>query len=278
MLNKYDFTRTGVYRRRRELKIMIKNSDCVVLVTSCYNYRDVLDKFEFFFKKHWLDCPFEVWLNIDKEIKTNYKYNRVIISDHPQNLVRMRDIEFTTPYVLMMQDDHWLIEDVSNDEILKCIDIAKKYNCGNLRLLRDPKTEEVFSNDEELYIYRPGKAYRISARGGLWNTEYLKGFIRRFDDFWQMERFGQEYSNSIDMKVLATKYRCLPIIDAVHKGKYEDYAMFMLDANGIEIDRAVMSAKERLIDSLKSFIFELNPDVITKIQATLNIGYKPKYK
>ena len=255
----------------------MRENDCIVLVTSCYKYIDVLHNFEFFFRKHWSDCPFEIWLSIDKPVETEFHYDKVIISNHPENLVRMRDIDFSTPYVIMMQDDHWLIEDVNTNRIRECIKLAKKYRCGNLRLLRDPFTDEVFSKEEDLYIYKPGKAYRISARGGLWRTEYLKRFIDQYDDFWNMERYGQEYSCRMKSKVLATKHRVLPIIDAVHKGKYEDFALFMLDANNIEPQRKGETACERMIDSLKGAILEINPELITMIQAKFSIGYKPKY-
>lgn len=253
------------------------NHNCIVLVTSCGKYKDVLKNFEYFFMKHWRDCPFEVWLSIDEMVDTDFHYDRVIESNHPQNLVRMRDIEFTTPWVIMMQDDHWLIEDVNTDRIIECIRLAEKYKCGNLRLLRDPKTEDVFSEKEELYIYKPGKAYRISARGGLWRTTYLKRFINTFDDFWMMERYGQDYSNRLKYRVLATKHRVLPIIDAVHKGKYEEFALFLLDANRIEAEREGETQRNKMIDCLKGLILEINPELITYLQARLSIGYKPKY-
>lgn len=253
------------------------NNKCVVLVTSCCKYKDVLRNFEYFFRKHWKDCPFEIWLSIDKPVNSDFEYDRVILSDHPQNLVRMRDIDFVTPYVIMMQDDHWLIEDVNTKKILECIENAIKYDCGNLRLLRDPFTNEVFSEEEGLYIYKLGTAYRISARGGLWDVDYLRVFINQYADFWEMERFGNEYSKTLPQKVLATKHRCLPIIDAVRKGKYENFATFLLDANGIEPERKSMKAKERLIEDFKGTVLEFNPNLITKIQAKLNIGYKPKY-
>ena len=146
---------------------MEKNKECMVLVTSCYAYRDVLKNFEYFFHKFWPDCPFPVVLNIDKPLKDyGLDYDQVVVSPHKENLVRMRDVSFTTPYVILMQDDHFLFDQVDNDHILRCIQNAKKYNCGNLRLIQDPKTPEVFSEAEQLLEYKPGKAYRISARGG----------------------------------------------------------------------------------------------------------------
>lgn len=249
----------------------------IVLVTSCYAYKDVLKAFEFFFKKRWSDCPFEVWLNIDKEISTDFPYDKIIISDSPKNLVRMRAVEFSTPYVILMQDDHWLIDDVSNDNIFRCVEWAEKYDCGNLRLLQDPSAYDDFSTEEKLMEYKPGKAYRISARGGLWNTDYLKHFINKFDDFWEMERLGQDFSCTIKNRVLCTKNRVLPMVDAVHKGKYTEFAYAMLDAAGFDIARPVMRAKDNLVSDIKGTILEFNPELVTKIQALLNIGHKQKY-
>jgi len=257
---------------------MQKNVDCSILVTSCAAYKDVLFNFEFLFKKFWTDCPFSIILNIDEEINTDFPYDKIVISPHKENLIRMRDVVIDTPYVIVMQDDHFLFSHVVTANILKCIEYAKKYNCGNLRLLQDPITNDVFSLSEELLEYKPGKAYRISARGGLWKTEYLKLFIDNFDDFWQMERHGQELSCRYPEKVLCTQFRTLPIIDAVHKGKYEDFAAFLLDANGIMPQREIMSNKRKAIEYLKGTIIDWNPELITWFQSKLNIGYKPKYK
>ena len=256
----------------------MERKDCTVLITSCYAYRDVLYAFEVFFEKHWPDCPFPLVLNVDKEIPDlKLHYDRIVISEHEANLVRMRDIAFDTPYVIMIQDDHFLFDDVDTDAILEAISLAKKYSCGNLRLIQDPRTAVPFENETGLMEYLPGQAYRISARGGLWETAYLKRFIDAFDDFWGMERNGQELANSIDQKVLCTKKRILPIMDAVHKGYYEEFAYMMLEANGIEASREVMPNRMKVKEYLKGAILDINPDLITKLQAKLNIGYKKKY-
>lgn len=257
---------------------MQKNTDCSILVTSCAAYKDVLSNFEFLFKKFWEDCPFAIILNIDEEVDTDFPYDQIVISPHKENLVRMRDVNISTPYVIMMQDDHFLFDHVDTSKILQCIEYAKKYNCGNLRLLQDPITKDIFSESEKLLEYKPGKAYRISARGGLWKTEYLKIFIDEFDDLWQMERHGQELSCQYPEKVLCTRFRTLPIIDAVHKGKYEDFAAFLLDANAITAQRATMSNKQKAIEYFKGTIIDWNPELITWLQSKLNLGYKPKYK
>lgn len=258
--------------------IVEKNRECTVLVTSCFAYRDVLHNFEYFFNKFWSDCPFPVYLNIDSPMdRYEIKYEKVIISKHKENLLRMRDVKFETPYVLMMQDDHFLFDRVDNEKILRCLACAKKYNCGNLRLLQDPKTKNVFSRSEQLLEYKPGNAYRISARGGLWNTNYLKLFINEFKDLWEMERYGKSFSGKIPMRVLCTQYRVLPIIDAVHKGCYEEFACALLEANGIGSERKQISNLTKAKESLKGAILDMNPEVITDIQEKFNIGYKMKY-
>ncbi|WP_022755571.1 hypothetical protein [Butyrivibrio fibrisolvens] len=227
--------------------------------------------------KRWKDCPFEIWLSIDRKIDTDFPYDNIVISSSPKNLVRMRDVDFITPYVIMMQDDHWLIDDVNTDKILECIEIAKKYNTGNLRLLQDPIAYDVFDTKLNLMEYKKGKAYRISARGGLWETEYLKNYIAKFEDFWEMERLGQKYSCENDKLILCTKHRTLPIIDAVHKRKYTEFAYAMLDAAGLDYEREIMRCKDSLISDIKGTIIEINPELITGIQSILNIGHKQKY-
>lgn len=256
----------------------MKNNNCTVIVTSCLAYKDVLENFEFFFKKFWGDCPFPIILNIDGKIDTTFPYDQIVISPHRENLIRMRDVEICTPYVIMMQDDHFLFDFVDSSKILYYIECARKYDCGNLRLMQDPKAEDIFSVEDNLMEYLPGKAYRISARGGIWKTDYFKILINEFDDLWQMERHGQKRSCTLPEKVLCTKYRVLPIIDAVHKGMYEDFAIFLLEANELIPARAAMSNKKKAIEHLKGAIIDWNPELVTSIQSRLNLGYKPKYK
>ena len=210
-------------------------------------YSDVLKNFEILFKKYWSDCPFRIYLNIDEPIDDLLiDYDKIVVSNHKQNLIRMRYVNIETPYVIMMQDDYFIFDKIDNEKIIRCIDYAEKYDCGNLRLIQDPKTDTIFNEAEELLIYNPGKAYRISARGGLWKTIYLKKFIDKYDDFWQMEQQGQIFSCSLSEKVLCTKYRTLPIVDAVHKGYYEDFAIMLLETNGIEPSRTTASGKSNL--------------------------------
>ena len=158
----------------------------------------------------------------------------------------MRDVNIETPYVIMMQDDYFIFDKVDNNRIFHCIDLAEKYDCGNFRLIQDPKTDTVFDEDEELLIYNPGKAYRISARGGLWKTDYWRKFVEKYDDFWQMEQQGQIFSCSLPERILCTKYRTLPMFDAVHKGYYEDFAIMLLETNGIVPLRTVAPGKVKL--------------------------------
>ena len=103
-------------------------------------------------------------------------------------------------------------------------------------------------------------------------------FIDKYDDFWQMEQQGQIFSCSLPERVLCTKYRTLPMIDAVHKGYYEDFAIMLLEANGIEPSRTTASGKIKLKETLKGVIWEINPDLIMKLQNYLKIGHRQKYK
>ncbi|WP_027203356.1 hypothetical protein [Butyrivibrio fibrisolvens] len=257
----------------------MKRQDCIVLVTSCKAYEDVLKNFDYLFAKNWPDCPFQVWLNTDAEYDDTLGiYDKIIVSKHPQNLIRMRDIVFEAPYTIVLQDDHFLMCPVDTKKVLASLELAQKYHTGILRLIQDPRTNNWFSENENLMEYVPGTAYRISARGGLWDTSYLKKFIDKYDDFWEMERKGQSFSDSLDQKILCTRFRTLPITDAVRKGKYEEFARDVLEANDLIPERPVLTARERLKECVKAAIFEMNPNSIAHIQEKLNIGFKPKYK
>lgn len=93
-----------------------------------------------------------------------------------------------------------------------------------------------------------------------------------------MERHGQQYSCKINKRVLCTRERVLPMVDAVHKGYYEDFAYMLLEANGIFPERKQMSSLLKAKEYLKAAILDWNPEFITRIQDQWDLGYKHKYK
>ena len=79
----------------------------------------------------------------------------------------------TTPYVLLLQEDFLLYDNVDTELIRSIIDLAIKYDAGNIRFVIDPETENVYSKEDNLLEYKRGMAYRLSMQAGLWKTNYL---------------------------------------------------------------------------------------------------------
>ena len=45
---------------------MVSSSECTILILSCDKNISVLNIFESYFKKYWKDCPFPVYVGLEK--------------------------------------------------------------------------------------------------------------------------------------------------------------------------------------------------------------------
>src|SRR5205085_10282930 len=94
--------------RMPELKAFA--SSVAVLVSSCDAFFDAWRPFVFFFRKHWSDCPFPVYL-INNELRIRSKIVEPISVGLDRNwasnmMVALGSIRH--PYVLYFQEDYFL--------------------------------------------------------------------------------------------------------------------------------------------------------------------------
>lgn len=253
---------------------MTNSKDLTVLVQACIKYDDVLQAFEKLFLKFWSDCPYDVVLSTDSTSEYSYPYSKVVETKHPGNTIRVREAieSITTPYVLLLTDDSLLIDHVDNERFGNLIEYAKKYQAGNIRFGKGVCPYEIFNEQEELYIFKPGP-YRIAmAGGGIWDTEFLRTLLNKYSDSWNFERKGSYDEYALTRKVFFTKYKDFPCIDAVGRGKWFEFAATILSINHIDIDesvRKIETSKDICKSGLKRMVFETNPNLITKIQNRL---------
>ena len=115
-------------------------SDCKVLVCSCDKYADLQGLFAKLFRKFWPDCPFELVLVTETDLKVG-GFDRVIACGDGTNwasrLVTVLDT-VTTSQVLMLCDDYFLAAPVDTTRLLKRLDDLKAATAVNLRLVPNP--------------------------------------------------------------------------------------------------------------------------------------------
>lgn len=243
------------------------NPDCTVLVTSCDAYRDVEGPFLHLFRKYWPDCPFELVVN--GETSAVEGFDRAIFSGRgktwSQMLVEALD-QIATPYVIMLMNDYYLESAVDTALLLRRLDEAKEKDALNYRLCPNPPRAV------------KNTAYAISCKAGIWNRAFLRDLAARTKSAWEFERYGSYMFDESDPRpLLVTARQEFPFLDVVHKGYWEPWGVELLKREGIDYDFSVRGTPPlsvRMKEAVKRFIFNLNPDLVTRIQNIFNAGKK----
>lgn len=238
------------------------NNDCTVLVTSCDAYRDVEGPFLRLFRKYWPDCPFELVVN--GESSSADGFDRQVLSGRGKTWSQMLVEALSaieTPYILMLMNDYYLESAVDTQLILKRLAEAKEKDALNYRLCPDPP--QAVKNT----------AYAVSCKAGIWNREFLLGLARKTRSAWEFERYGSFMFDSGDPRPLLVSERLeFPFLDVIHKGYWEPWGVELLRREGIDYDFSVRGTPPltvRLKERIKKLVFELNPELVTRIQNAL---------
>lgn len=254
--------------------------DMTILVASCKKYSDVLHVFEQLFIRYWEDCPYDIVLSTDFNAEPySLDYANVIASGDIPNGTRdyyaLQTI--TTPYVLWLAEDFWLTNNVSNSEILRFLEYAKKYDAGCIRLRKPPLGNyDVFDNNNNLFIVGQG-AYKVVTHGAIWETRFLMSLLEKYDNVWEFERKASYDSIVYDRLVLAARRYTFPVVLVVWRGRLIKKSVGIMKAHGIDIgsmNRRVESTWEFLREKFKGVIFRACPNLVTKTLNALGSGYK----
>ena len=268
------------------------NVDCTVLVTSCDAYRDVEEPFVKLFRKYWPDCPFE--LAVNGETGAAEGFDRVLLSGRgktwSQMLVEALD-QIAAPYVILLMNDYYLASRVETARMLSWLGVARSADALNLRLCPDPPGETPFdlpadlvqsqtANDGDrrsagalrLFASAKNKAYAVSCKAGIWNRRFLRDLAARTRSAWEFERRGSYMFDESDPRpLLVTETQEFPFLDVVHKGYWEPWAVDFLRREGLDVARSARGLppwRVRAKEWLKKAVFNLNPDLVTRIQNT----------
>lgn len=258
----------------------MKNFDknLTILVTSCDKYSDLWIPFIRLFRKFWPDCPYKVVLVSEKLSCT--AFDETILCGEGKSSTETICIalkQLTTPYVLLLCDDYFLIDYVSTNKIKKIVSDIEYYKSGCIKMLGDNtvlqskilQTQPANIAPEEYIEYPKGSPYRLSFQSSIWNRNFLLTLMGKANNIWDFERKISYDKESYTMPIYGTRKRTFPYMEVVHKGKWERIALQICNYNDIPIDlnkRTVLSSKDQLKRYLRGYILELNPNIIIKLQ------------
>lgn len=265
------------------------NVDCTVLVCSCDKYADLLDPFIRLFRKYWPDCPFEVTLVTESD-PGEKGFDRTIACGPGgtwcSRLVKAIDA-LASPYILLLCDDYYLDRQVDTALLMKRFAQMKERRALNLRMIPNPaptvkNATELVGIEPALLEYRKRMAYCVATQSGFWDRAFLRRQAAKTNSIWEFERYGSyDFTDEEEMRpLLVTPTKEFPFLDAVHKGCWETWGVECLKTNGIEFDfakRGLPSASTRFKEAVKRFIWNLNPDLVTRVQNVFAVGAKERH-
>ena len=249
----------------------MQNDECVIFVYSCYRNRKMWDIFACFFKKYWYDRPYKICLLTDdyKEELPGF-FDEVVVCDSnwitmmQAGIAKMKDPQ----YFILLMDDYFMTSKVDNDQVEKYIQLAKKYDCMNIRLNKTSFTEKNKRKDRsDLVDIVAGSAYSISLQAGIWNTKYFLEFVENDWTPWDFERIGS-LRNDVIHPVMESFGWYLPYLEAVRNGKWMLNGYDLCKRNGITDlgFKDKMSMLDVFISELKAVILSIAPKTVLRIQ------------
>jgi hypothetical protein len=164
-----------------------------IVVSSCDKFFDTWRPFAFFFRKFWPDCPFPVYLIVNRlQVRSS--------SIHAINVGRDRGWatnlqtalrEVAKPYILYMQDDYFLAGLVNQAQLANDFAYAFEQEAASFCFYgRDPAERGFSPINDRFGIVSPDSDFRTICQVTLWKRDVLLSALRSGETAWDMEARG----------------------------------------------------------------------------------------
>jgi hypothetical protein len=215
-------------------------SSVAVVVSSCDAFFDAWRPFVFFFRKHWPDCPFPVYL-INNQLRVRSKIIDPISVGPDKNwasnmTVALRSIR--QPYVLYFQEDYFLNGPVRSDQLASDFAYAFDNDAASFCFYARSHLEPGFQPlNDRFGVVPPDSDGRTRLQVTLWKKEVLQAILRPGETAWNMEARGSERTR----EMLALSYlqrRDAPIpylMSAIVRSLWMPEAIALCRQAGVEI-------------------------------------------
>lgn len=250
---------------------MSKSEMCTVLVMGRNPSLALCQITSILLQKYWSDCPYEIVLCTQTKKPENCLYDRVIYTDEQmiwgdRLKIALENIE--TKYVILLAEDFFLKDYVSNREIESCIQQCESEQGGAVRL--NPPVPFTVKYDEKFDLLPENSIYRICLQPTLFQTEYLRRFADHHFSPWQFERKGSLLSREYKEKLFCAKTAVYNCVHAWGNGMWMKEAYQLLQRENI--DKRLYEGKKiypwylELKNKIFMLIIKLAPNTITKIR------------
>ena len=222
-------------------------SSVAVVVSSCDRFFDTWRPFVFFFRKHWNDCPFPVFLITNRlQVRSQLLHPIAVGPDLGWASNMMTALEsIPQPYLLYFQEDYFLNAQVNSS--LLATDIAYAFDkdaasfCFQARGELEPNFQPL---NERFGIVSPESDGRTRLQVTLWKKDALQATLRPGESAWNMEARASERTRGLlVLSYHQRRDRPIPyLMSAVVRGLWTPEAITLCEQAGVDIQPRFRSA------------------------------------
>lgn len=236
---------------------MKKYSNFAIVVLSCDKYSDLWDPFFSLLKKHWVDCPFTVYLG-SNTIKYSDRSIPTVLSgqgvDWSTDLLHILK-QLKEEYVFLWVEDFFPIDSVDTKSFYRCIDFMKREKANHIHFSPIIKPDGV-CEDTFFGYYETGAPYR-SIVEGFWRKSHLQDLLLPGENPWNFEIMGS-YRSKYSTGYFTVTKALFNFIRVVEKGKISRDAYSYCSQHNVVLNlekRPLLTYQEQFVSHILSGLF-----------------------
>ena len=175
-------------------------SSVAIVVSSCDAFFDAWRPFVFFFRKHWSDCPFPVFLIVNRlHVRSNFLQPIAVGPDRDwASNMQIALPQITQPYLLYFQEDYFLTDQVQRGQLAADFAYAFERDAASFCFYGRSQLEHDFVplNDRFGIVPRDSDG-RTRLQVTLWKKEVLQSILKPGETAWNMEARASERTRDL---------------------------------------------------------------------------------
>jgi hypothetical protein len=215
-------------------------SSVAVIVSSCDAFFDAWRPFVFFFRKYWTDCPFPIFLIVNRLRVRSTLLQPISVGpdrDWASNM-QIALSHISHPYVLYLQEDYFLNGPVRSSQLAGDFAYAFEHDAASFCFYPRSQLERDFQPlNDRFGIVPPDSDGRTRLQATLWRKDVLASALRPGETAWNMEARASERTRDL----LALSYmrrENVPIpylMSAISRRLWTPEAVSLCQREGVEI-------------------------------------------
>jgi hypothetical protein len=175
-------------------------SSVAIVVSSCDAFFDAWRPFVFFFRKHWGDCPFPIFLIVNRlRVRSTFVQAISVGPDRDwASNMQVALAQIAQPYILYLQEDYFLNGPVKRGQLAFDFSYAFERDAASFCFYGRSKLEDDFVplNDRFGIVPRDSDG-RTRLQVTLWKKDVLQSILRPGESAWNMEARASERTRDL---------------------------------------------------------------------------------